>query len=274
MNQKQKEALVKKIIEDIKSVKIQGASSIAFAGLKAYSLSPIKETKLKLIKARATEPLLFRVLDFAEKKKYSRIKQHFETTQNLINKNVFKIIRNRDKIFTHCHSTNVVRALIYSKKKGKNFQVLNTETRPLYQGRKTARELSKAGIKVTSFVDSALAIILEKENSKDKIYSTKVFLGADALLDKGIINKIGSRTIGELAKMNRIPLYITADSWKFSRKKIPIESRKLKEVWDKAPKNIKLMNPAFEFLDKKYIKAIISELGMMSYDNFLKKVRK
>ena len=272
MNQKQKEGEVSKIIEDIKSIKIQGASNIAFAGLKAYSLSPRKETKIKLENARPTEPMLFHVLELAEKKDYSKIKQHFEATQDKINSFVLRIINNKDQIFTHCHSTNVVKALIYSKKKGKKFSVLNTETRPLFQGRRTAQELSKAGIKVTSFVDSALATILEKENSKDKVYATKVFLGADALLNKGIINKVGSKTIAELAKVHKIPLYIISDSWKFSSKKIPIESRNLNEVWDKAPKNVKIMNPSFEFVDKKYIKAIISELGILSYDKFLKRV--
>ena len=54
-------------------------------------------------------------------------------------------------------------------------------------------QLRKAGIKVTMFIDSAAAIALEKENRKDKIYANKIFLGADALLSEGIINKIGSR---------------------------------------------------------------------------------
>ena len=274
MTQKQKEAQVAKIVADIKSIKIQGASRIALASLKAYTLFPTKTTKKQLENARPTEPLLFHVLELAEKKKYLEIKKHFEETQDSINRNVLKVIKPDDKIFTHCHSTNVVKALIYSKKEGKRFQIFNTETRPLYQGRLTAKELSKKGIKVTSFVDSALAIILEKDSSKDKMFTNKIFLGADALLKNGIINKIGSRIIAELAKVHNIPLYIIADSWKFSKKKVPIESRALKEVWDKAPKNIKLMNPAFEFLDKKYIKAIISELGILSYNAFLKKVRK
>ena len=44
-----------------------------------------------------------------------------------------------------------------------------------------------------------------------------------------------------------------------TNKNVPIEQRKLNEVWDNAPKNIKIKNPAFEFVPKKYIKAIISE---------------
>jgi len=175
-------------------------------------------------------------------------------------------------IFTHCHSTNVSNALIYSKKKGKKFEVYNTETRPLYQGRKTARELRKAGIKVTMFIDSALSVAIEKDNRNDKIYSSKIFLGADALLKKGIINKIGSNLIAKIGRMEKVPVYIIADSWKFSSKNVPIEQRKLNEVWNRAPKNIRIKNPAFEFVPEKFITKIISEHGILGYGEFVRKI--
>jgi len=268
MNNKKK---FDKIVKDIKKIKIQGATNIAKAALKAYMLFPGKKSKKILESARPTEPMLLCVLENADKESYKKIMDHFPQAQEKINKTVFKLIKNEDIIFTHCHSTNVSKSLIHAHKKGKKFQVYNTETRPLYQGRKTARELRKAGIRVTMFIDSALAIAIEKENKKDKIYSTKIFLGADALLTKGIINKIGSKTIAEIAYFNKIPLYIIADSWKFTKKKIPIEKRSLNEVWDKAPKNIKIMNPAFEFIPQKYISGIITEKGLMKYKSFVKK---
>ena len=89
--------------------------------------------------------------------------------------------------------------------------------------------------------------------------ATKVFLGADALTKEGVINKIGSEVIARIAKQEKIPVYVIADSWKFTSKKIKLENRKLNEVWDKAPKGIKLKNPAFEFVKKKYITKVITE---------------
>lgn len=253
-----KKKKVNKIIRDIKSIKIQGARNVAKAALKAYELIPTIETKKRLLASRPTEPMMENVLKLASKNKnYSEIKKHFENAQEKINKKVFKLIKNKDVIFTHCHSTNVVDALIYAKKNGKKFEVYNTETRPLFQGRKTARELRKFGIKVTMFVDSAAGVALSKEQGTKKV--NKVFLGADAILKNGIINKIGSETIAKLAKQEKIPVYIVADSWKKTKKKIPLENRKLNEVWDKAPKNIKIKNPAFEFVDKKYITKIVSD---------------
>ena len=264
-----KEKRFNQIARDIKNLKIQGARNIAKRALYAYSLIPTKKSKKKLLSLRPTEPMLSNVLDKMEKQSYKQILEHFDFSQEKINKYIFKLIKKNDVIFTHCHSTNVVNALIYAKKK-KKFEVYNTETRPLFQGRKTARELKKAGIKVTMFVDSAMGVALSKEQGTKKV--NKVFLGSDALLKKGIINKIGSETIARIAKQEKIPIYIIADSWKFTKKKVSIEQRKLNEIWNTVPKNIKIKNPSFEFVPKKYIKKIVSELGVLSYDKFLKKV--
>ncbi len=263
-----------KISEDIKSIKIQGARTIAKAAFYAYSLIPTKSSMKKLLSLRPTEPMLEKVLSLVGKKSNKEILAHFDEAQMQINKYVLKIIQNNDVIFTHCHSTNVVNSLIFAKNAWKKFQVYNTETRPLFQGRKTARQLKNTGIKVTMFVDSAAAIAIEKQNSKDKVYANKVFIGADALLKNGIINKIGSGLISELAHIHKVPVYIIADSWKFTKKKVPIENRSLNEVWNRAPKNIKIKNPAFEFVPKKYITGIVSELGIMKYDDFVKRMRK
>ena len=256
------------ICKDIKSIKIQGARNIAKAGLKAYNLLPTKTSKTKLLSLRPTEPMLKKTLGLTDKLSTKQILQHFDQAQEKINKQVQKLIKPNSIIFTHCHSTNVVQALIYSKNQGTSFQVYNTETRPLYQGRKTARELTKAKINVTMFTDSAIDLAL---SNKPKPHT--VFLGADALTKKGIINKIGSNTIAQLANSKKITLHIIADSWKFTSTPPPIEQRPLNEVWDKAPKSIKIKNPAFEFVPKKYITKIITELGTQTYEEFLKKVK-
>ncbi len=260
-----------KICRDIKSIKIQGARNVAKAGLKAYKLIPQTSSKKKLLGLRPTEPMLENVLDMADEFSEQDILSHFEDVQGKINEVVFKIIKKGDVIFTHCHSTNVVSALIYAKEKDKKFEIYNTETRPLYQGRKTARELGKAGIKVTHFVDSGFGVAFSKELETKKV--NKVFLGADALLKNGIINKIGSEGIARIARLENISVYIIADSWKFTKKKVKIEERELNEIWNKAPKNVKIKNPAFEFVPRRYIDKVVSEFGCLDYSEFLEKVR-
>ena len=260
-----KKKVFKKIAKDIQDVKIQGAKEIAKKGFYAYSLIPTEKSKKKLLSLRPTAPLLENVL---KKKSYKEVLKHFDFVQEKINKNVLKLIKNKDVIFTHCHSSTVVDALIYAKKNGKKFEVYNTETRPLFQGRKTFRELKKAGIKVTMFVDSAARIaMLDKQGTK-KV--DKVFLGADALQKQGVVNKVGSGMFAKIAYENKISVYILADSWKFSKKKIELEKRGFREIWKKFRG---IENPAFEFVEKKFITKVVNEFGTKNFDEFLKKVK-
>jgi len=258
----------KKIVEDIKSIKIQGARNIARAALKAYLLIPSKRSKKRLLLSRPTEPMMRHVLKLASKFPEDKILNHFDDAQKTINAEVFKLLNKQEVIFTHCHSTNVLQALLFAKSKQKIFSVRNTETRPLYQGRKTAKELGENNIKITTFVDSGMRLALLGDKKNKKV--TRVFLGADALTKKGVINKIGSGAIAELARSHNIPVYIIADSWKYTPKDLVIEKRELNEVWNKAPKEVKIENPAFEFVDKKYITKIISEYGTQNYGEFIR----
>lgn len=260
------------IVKDIKEVKIQGARNIAKKALYAYSLIPKKRSKKKLLSLRPTEPLLRNVLDRIEKQTYNEIMKHFKESQEKINKFTLRLIKNNDVIFTACHSSTVNDALVYAKKKGKKFEVYVPETRPLFQGRRTVIHLRKAKIKVTLFVDSAAMVALTKKQGTKKVDT--FFLGADALLKKGIINKIGSGMFSHIAKENKIPLYIFADSWKFSSTKPKMEQRTFREVWKKSPPGVSIKNPAFEFVPKKDIKGIVSEFGILGYNEFLKRVRK
>jgi translation initiation factor 2B subunit (eIF-2B alpha/beta/delta family) len=254
------------ICRRIKEIKIQGASSVAKAALTAYYLYPNTITKRVLLNLRPTEPMLSHVLILAGKNPKEKILEHFTESQNKINELVFSLIKNNSKIFTHCHSTNVVKALIYAKKHGKNFSVYNTETRPLFQGRKTAKELSRAGIKVTNFIDAAADIAIKQVDL--------VLLGADALLKDSVVNKVGSGMISELANNHKVPVYIVADSWKYSHKKVKLEERDFKEVWNPKQNKIHIDNPAFETIQLNYLSGIITELGLMSYKFFLSVVKK
>jgi len=266
----EKERIFNEIIQDIKDIKIQGARNIAKKALYAYLLIPTKRSKKKLLSLRPTEPLLRNVLDKTKENSYDEIMGYFDNTQKKINQLMLKIIKNNDVIFTHCHSSTVSKALVYTKKKGKKFEIYATETRPLYQGRKTIMEMRKAGIKATFFIDSAAQVALTEKQGTKK--ATKFFIGADALLKDGIVNKIGSSMFVHIAHENKIPVYIFAGSWKFTPRPVKMEQRSLKEIWKKAPSKIKIKNPAFSFVPKKYIKAIVSEFGILPYDKFLKRL--
>lgn len=252
-----------KITKDIKSLEIQGAVNVAKKGLEAYSLIPKKSSIKKLLSLRPTEPMLRNVLDYAEK---FSVKDASKLIDDHFSKILFygkKFIKRKRKIFTHCHSSSVVGVLKLNRK----LKVFNTETRPLFQGRKTATELSKAGIDVVSVVDAAAFQYIKKSNA--------VVLGADAILDNGnVINKIGSGMYAEIAYHNKKPVYIIADSLKFSERVVKIEHRIPEEIWDKELKNLKIENPAFGVIKAKYITKVISDLGILSVKDFIKEVKR
>jgi len=121
--------------------------------------------------------------------------------------------------------------------------------------------------------DNAAGDILEKGGTIKK--ADLMLIGADALLNSGdIINKIGSNMFAEIAHYNKIPVYVIADSWKFSKRNVKIEERAHEEIWKYAPKHIKIQNPSFETVKSRYITAIVSELGILKPKDFAKKARK
>ncbi len=262
--------IFKKILENIRSLKIQGANDVAKAALIAYELFPTQNTVKKLLASRPTEPLMKNILSRAKNESYKEILFQLNSFQDKINENISGIIENGDIIFTHCHSTSVTKALIYAKKKGKRFIVYTTETRPLFQGRRTANDLVRNEIETCMFVDSSAMIALNGEQGMKK--PTKMIIGSDALTKDGVINKVGSGMFAKISHENRIPVYVVANSWKFTNEKLKIEQRDRKEVWDNAPRQLKIRNFAFEEIEKRYITKIVSELGILNYEEFLRKV--
>lgn len=276
----------KEIVRKIKSLEIQGAKNIAIKGVEAFGMK-IKETKdtkllkkyaKEIISTRPTEPGLRNGINFCLnnldkfKNPAEEAIKHFQDGNKRIAEIGAKKIRNGMIVFTHCHSSTVEAILIKAKKEGKKFEVYNTETRPKFQGRITATELAKAGIKVTHMVDSAGRSMMRKAD---------LFLfGCDAVTSEGfLINKIGTESLADAAQSTGIPAYSCTDSWKFDPETIlghdeEIEQRDSKEVWDKPPKNIKIYNPAFEITRPDKFTGIITEFGIYKAETLVLELQK
>jgi ribose 1,5-bisphosphate isomerase len=254
-----------KIIQDIKSLKIQGATNVALFGLKAMQLKQDYNSIKTILKTRPTEPCLQNAIKYAKEVENPKISYNYlRNMDKRVESIASKLIKKNSIIFTHCHSSTVIGALKLTNVK---FSVNNTETRPLYQGRKTAKEIASMGIKINHYVDSAAEEAIKN--------SDIILLGADYINEKGnVYNKIGSYTISELAKKHKIPLFIITNSWKYSSKKLKIEERNPKEIWETNHKNITVKNPSFDLIPNKNIKKIVSELGVLSPKKFVKKVKK
>lgn len=260
---------LEKILRDIKLIKIQGATNVARAGIKAFLIEPTKANAKRILSLRLTEPLLqnaIRILLRCEEKK--RVADDFlseiDKAHEVMAKKGSDLIKGDMNVFSHCHSSSVIDILRLAKKKRRRFVVYTGEVEPLLQGRKTAIVLDKLGIKVIVCPDLAIGQILKKCDI--------VLFGADAFTKKSIYNKIGTDTICKLANEYKIPCYACGISMKFSRR-VKIEKRSGREVWDEKRKNITVIYPAFDQVNNKLVRGIVSEFGVLKPREFIKKAK-
>lgn len=179
-------------------------------------------------------------------------------------------------ILTHCNAgalatagygtaLGVVRAAHFA---GRHIHVLADETRPFLQGaRLTTWELQHDEIPVTLITDSMAGYFM----SQDRV--DLVIVGADRIAANGdVANKIGTYGLAILAKEHQIPFYVAAPLSTIDRSlatgaAIPIEQRPGDEVrlvgtQRIAAPDVEVENPAFDVTPARYIRGIITEVGV------------
>ncbi len=262
-----------RLVRDIASLRVQGAEAIARAGVRGVARlsregGDVVAGARRLLAARPTEPMLQNAVAYLLAHRAitplpvlaRRLLILFDEARERIAESAAGLVRSRKVYATHCHSSTVVAAFLLAEREGKEFLVRNTETRPLFQGRKTARELSARGVPVEHHVDSCFLLALEG--------CAGVFLGADAILSEGsVVNKVGSGVIARLAAERGVPVYVLASSWKYAGKdpasfRDELEERSPSEVWPGAPRGVMVRNPAFELVERRFITALVTELGI------------
>jgi len=285
---------IRSTAEKIRKLQVQGARNVAIAAIKSIQiqaeqtkaknktqfLNELKEAQTIFSASRETEPLMRNAIRWIiTQAQTSNIEKVDSLSQNVIlNANQFlkdleasreqtaeigaKRIRDNSVIFTHCHSSTVTRLLTKAKAGGKNFKAICTETRPAFQGRITAKEMVEMGVETTFIVDSAARTFMGDVDL--------VIVGADAITSEGnVVNKIGSSSIAVLAQEARVPFYVVSELLKFDPETLQgeyekIEQRSPVEVWNEAPGNLLVRNPAFDVTPNKYIHGLICEEGIIA----------
>ncbi len=286
--------------EKIKSLEIQGASNVASKAIDFLSnyakrlkseniekcFEKLYNAKAILINTRPTEPAMKNGLKFImnklEQEKETCIAEYISDIIEKYKNQYYDMLQNSKKriaeigarrfpaagkkfiVMTHCHSSLVTAILLEAKKQGKDFKVINTETQPRLQGRKTAQKLLKAGIEVIHVVDSAMRWAVRH-------YQVDLILiGADSITSEGtIINKIGSRLLALVAHEEHIPFYVASPLLKYNPETNlgileTIEMRDPEEIWENPPEGIEILNPAFETVSRRYIDGLITEAGIFA----------
>ena len=288
----------------IRKLEVQGARNVAIAAIQSIEelakttkaetrkefMKELSEAKATLFASRATEPLMRNAVrwiinqvedsgkeevDALAKVVFSsssKFLKNIEASKECIAEIGAKRIRDNMVVFTHCHSSTVTHMLRKAKEEGKTFEVVCTETRPVFQGRITAKEMLALGVKTTFIVDSTARSFMRNADL--------VIVGADAITSEGnVINKIGTSTIALLSHEARKPFYVVSELLKFDPATVcgdyeKIEERSPDEVWKGAPEKLIVRNPAFDVTRRDFIHGVICEEGIIPPHSVAEVVRR
>lgn len=118
-------------------------------------------------------------------------------------------VQDGTNILTHSRSRVVLHLLKEAVKARKRFTVYVTESRPDCSGVLMHENLQAAGIPSILVLDAAVGYIMEKIDL--------VLVGAEGVMASGgIINKIGTYTTAVCARELHKPVYVVAESFKFT----------------------------------------------------------
>ncbi|MEW6222501.1 MAG: ribose 1,5-bisphosphate isomerase [Candidatus Hadarchaeota archaeon] len=285
---------LKKVAADIRNMKIRGAGRIARAAagaLRDVAASSKARTSAEFMKevegaakllvlTRPTAVSLPNAVRYVmlglEKAKgadlcgmqevvVSRAEEFIKNSEEAVKK-IGEIGANRisdgDVLLTHCNSHCAVAVIKTAFNQGKDIEVYVTESRPVWQGHLTAKELLKEGIPTTMIIDSAVRHFIREID--------KVVVGADSIAANGaVVNKVGTSQIALAAHESRVLFFVAAETYKLHPgtlvgQLVEIEERDPREVADprKFPR-LKIRNPAFDVTPPEYVDLIITERGII-----------
>ncbi|MDD3966163.1 MAG: hypothetical protein WC372_05905 [Candidatus Neomarinimicrobiota bacterium] len=205
----------------------------------------------KMEKSKKSVPEILNV--FAEKTN-ANISKTIETC-------VSKLIKDGSFIFTFSHSSVVRKAIMEAASRGRRFEVILTEARPVGEGVALAKFLGRAGIPVSLYTDAAMELAISR--------SDLVLVGTDWYWHRGFINKIGTHSALRIAEEREKLFYILSDTSKqmptppsdWSRDKHP-QSQLLMESIE----NVTVFNPYFESIWYRGVDGIVIDGEMKRFD--------
>ncbi len=160
-----------------------------------------------------------------------------------------------------CHSQSSAVREIFEAYQGnrKKVRIIQTESRPILEGRIQAANLYKLGYEVKLVSDTGYSRHLDRINM--------ILLGADAVFRDYFVNKTGSYNICLSGKNAGIPVYILADSRKFwfnlppGNQEIKYDELKKsgEEIWKDPHPGIDIENYYFEKIPVDWADGFITE---------------
>ena len=188
-----------------------------------------------------------RILKAKNKEELLGLKREFlNAEKNTVSKAVDSLKSYR-KVATISYSRTVLETLKFTRPK----RVFISVSHPAREGEKLAQELISCGLDVVLFEDVTYSLVMKDVDA--------VFVGADAVLDDCIVNKIGSFYLALLADYFKRDFFVLANKFKFLSDNLKGKYR----ILDMDPSeitrlNCDVVNVYFEKVPLKFVKEIIS----------------
>lgn len=173
-----------------------------------------------------------------------------------IGKFLKKVSLEGSQVVLHSQSSVVRELFRYLSNKHQDISIIQTESRPMLEGREQAKYLATLGYRVKIVTDVGFSPLLG--------VTDMVILGADRIYPDVFINKCGSHALTVLSRRQDIPVYVLADSRKFvtapgEYNPLTEEEKPFSEVWNNPPHNIFPVNYYFEPVPTRLVNAFFTE---------------
>jgi len=189
---------------------------------------------------------------------FQEMRRELAGAQTKIARNGLKIILGKPVVVTLSRSAAVVTLLKFLHERGRLADVFVLESRPQFEGRRTAEDLASAGI-TAKLVADALGPSLVGA-------SDIVLLGADSVLrDGALVNKIGTYSLALAAKAAGKPFYAACEVLKIdgvhTAESFPRPAERPREELEPPP-NVAAVNVYFDLTPAHLVTGYITDKGV------------
>lgn len=178
-----------------------------------------------------------------------------------------KLVVDGGSYVTLSQSEYVLKAFEFAAGDGKLATVYVMESRPLFEGRQTARMLRKMGHRAILISDASPGLFVKEADA--------AFAGADAILGDGtLVNKIGTYPLAALCSMENKPFYAVTSVLKFDSEKTSEDFVNKQESAHEifANPEFEVANFYFDRISPRLVTAFLTEAGVFSPATDLEKI--
>ena len=174
-------------------------------------------------------------------------------------------------VITISYSSTVLRALETCWRRDVLKRVIVGESRPLYEGRRTAELLAGLGVPTTLITDAEIGFFASEANA--------AVVGADTIRPNGdLINKAGTLLLALATRYNGLPFYTVAETHKIApagRRRAPLslEEKEPEEVLPEPIPRVTVRNVYFDLTPARLLTGYITEQGLLNQKDVAARAR-